>query len=116
MFSGIECLKISRFNLLPETVNFRPSECQNFDLSHPSVSGCLIASMDSDDSSDDDYQIVMSMVAATTSAIRNSDAALEDLIDSSDDDEAQPPLQWGGSRLGRSPNKKRDFDLAFNNI
>ena len=73
--------------------------------------------MDSDDSSDDDdYQLVMSTLEATTAAIRNSDAALEDLIDSSDDDEAQPPLQWGGSRQGRSPNKKRDFDLAFNNI
>ena len=73
--------------------------------------------MDSDDSSDDDdYQLVMSTLAATTAAIRNSKAALQDLINSSDKDDDDPPLKWGGSRLGRAPNKKRNFELAFCNV
>ena len=72
--------------------------------------------MESDSSDDDNFHLFMSTFAAANAALANSELAITELLESSDDDGDESTSNWGGSRTGRSPNKKRNFELAFNNV
>ena len=61
------------------------------------------------DSSDDDNQLVISTFAAASSVLRNIESSLQLFIESEEDDNNDQQKQ-------RLPNKKRDFDTAYNNI
>ena len=61
------------------------------------------------DSSDDDNQLVITTFAAASAAMQNIESSLQLFIESDKDDNNKQQKQ-------RLPNKKRDFDTAYNNI
>ena len=107
---GIEKMNSVNFTKFLSTVGFmtrfREISWQNFH-----VVRIYFDSMDSS-SSDDDDQIVLQAFAAAHAVIKNNNEIMKLCFYDSDSDSDDNDKRWGGSKVGKKGNKKRNFDAA----